>query len=292
MQFLNGKFKRPSIINGSGEDFLYMHREKLFHYRKLMQEAGQEPIVWMEIPPPGETGQEVPPAWPIPKAAWLERRVAALKTDDFYWSRMRWWDRQFKDPTYLATLTLGELGSLLEYSVHNDTHIRWSAQPRDPDTDAPLPDPYGRPDADYGEKWDNPKYDTLFEFYSSHVNPYFWRLHGWVDDRIDDWFEAHERVHPGEVAAQPHGAIPWFKTGKWVRVADPWVWPQSFAQNSDPHDGGGHGGGDPGGGGHDIPSAERDRRIKSMQQALNIVHELDALGPAGAGEQSSFSMNF
>ena len=24
------------------------------------------------------------------------------------------------------------------------------------------------------------------------ANPVFWRLHGWIDDRINDWFAAHE----------------------------------------------------------------------------------------------------
>lgn len=53
--------------------------------------------------------------------------ASRLQSDEFYWSRMRWWDQQFKDPTYLATLTLGELGALLECTVHNDMHMRWAA---------------------------------------------------------------------------------------------------------------------------------------------------------------------
>ncbi len=27
--------------------------------------------------------------------------------------------------------------------------------------------------------------------YSSHLNPIFWKLHGWVGDRIEDWCVAH-----------------------------------------------------------------------------------------------------
>lgn len=27
--------------------------------------------------------------------------------------------------------------------------------------------------------------------YSSHVNPYFWRLHGYVDDRVNGWLQAN-----------------------------------------------------------------------------------------------------
>ena len=55
---------------------------------------------------------------------------------------------------------------------------------------------------DFDPMWDDPKYDYLGEFYSSHVNPLFWRLHGWVDDRIEDWFNAHESMQPGEIERQ------------------------------------------------------------------------------------------
>ncbi len=52
---------------------------------------------------------------------------------------------------------------------------------------------------DFDPMWDDPKYDYLGEFYSSHVNPLFWRLNGWVDDRIEDWFKAHESMNPEEI---------------------------------------------------------------------------------------------
>ena len=199
---------------------------------------------------------------------------------------MRWWDQQYKDPTYLATLTLGELGALLEFSVHNDMHLRWSALPRDPDTNAALPQ--GRPDdPQVSPKWDSPRYDTLLEFYSSHVHPVFWRLHGWIDDRIDDWYEAHERVHPGEVVRRRDGDVAWFAPGRWVQVADPWVWP---AQSTGSHPGGPadpgpptrherheqHGGHDEHGGhgghGHPLDPEERRRRIESMEKVLAVLY--------------------
>jgi hypothetical protein len=265
-QTLNGAFKRPCITNGSGEDFLYFHREMVAQYHALMSEAGQPPINWVEIPQPGNPvpGNEVPPVWSIPEAPTLERRIAALKSDEFYWSRMRWWDQQFKDPTYLATLTLGELGALLEFSVHNDMHMRWSALPRDPDTNAPLP--LGRPNDDISTKWDNPRYDALLEFYSSHVHPVFWRLHGWIDDRIEDWYEAHERVHPGEVERERRGVVDWFKPGRWVQVSNAWMWPAQFS-------GGGHGGHSNHGGSHQVDPEERQRRIESMEQVHAVLIE-------------------
>ena len=61
-QYANGAYKRPCITNGSGEDFLYFHREMVITYRALMDAAGQPPITWVEIPQPGDRrpGNEVP----------------------------------------------------------------------------------------------------------------------------------------------------------------------------------------------------------------------------------------
>ena len=136
---------------------------------------------------------------------------------------MRWWDRQYKDPAYLCTLTLGELGTLLEWTVHNDMHMRWASAPRDPRTNAFIPD--GRPNWDISKDWDNPEYDHLGEQYSSHVNPVFWRLHGWVDARIEDWFLAHELAHPGEVTRLEVMGVPWFIGKKWVQIDMPLAGP-------------------------------------------------------------------
>jgi hypothetical protein len=183
-----GDLKGPIVRNGSGEDFLFFHRQMMFLFRMLMEEAGEDVVPWETVPAPGEEGDEVPPAWAIPANKVLERRIAALKTDAHYWSRMRPSDLQFKDPTYLSTLTLGEFGSLIEFSIHGDMHYRWSGSPRDPRTNAIIP--AGRPTFDVDPRWDDPKYDWLGDFYSSHVNPLFWRLHGWIDDRIADWCTA------------------------------------------------------------------------------------------------------
>jgi hypothetical protein len=230
----------PIIDNGCGEDFLFMHRQMIDMVDELSKkETGQPVPRWLTIPAPGPLvvepkfeskpivvsvagnpdGYAVPPVWNTASET-LNRRLASLKADSFYWSRMRWWDRRFKNPQYLRTLALGELGALLEYSVHNDMHMRWASMPRDPRTNDPVPG--GRPDNDVRRFWDDPKYDYLGEFYSSHLNPVFWRLHGWIDDRIQDWFRAHEAVHPGEVKPIVLNGTKWFAKGKWVHTSEPW----------------------------------------------------------------------
>ncbi|WP_147444171.1 MULTISPECIES: hypothetical protein [Corallococcus] len=216
-----GEQRRAINWNGAGEDFLFMHREMLIAFKQAMSDAGAQWQSWTTIPSPGR-GPTVPPAWDNGDEE-DTRRFAALKTDEFYWSRMRWWDEKFKDPTYLRTLTLGQLGAQIEWSVHNDMHMRWSGLPRDPVTNDPLPQ--GRLVDDFDEKWNRPNSDDLADFYSSHVNPIFYKLHGWVDDRIEDWFEAHERFTPGEVKRRIIGSTPWFEKGLWVEVEAPWSAP-------------------------------------------------------------------
>ena len=38
---------------------------------------------------------------------------------------------------------------------------------------------------------DKIKYQCLADTYSAHVNPIFWKIHGWVEDRLEDWREAN-----------------------------------------------------------------------------------------------------
>ncbi|MGF1482229.1 MAG: hypothetical protein ACFB4I_22580 [Cyanophyceae cyanobacterium] len=243
----------PLIRNGSGEDFLFMHRQMIQEVNRKIKEAGQEPIAgWPTIPRPGSVGAEpdyeedppvlptpgnpdgfaIPPAWIDPTDEITNRRIALLKTDGHYWSRMAWWDREFKNKQYLSTLSLGELGALLEYSVHNDMHMRWTSAPYHPALGV-LPS--GREDNDIRDFWDRPEYDFLGEFYSSHVNPVFWRLHGWVDDRINDWFSAHEAAHPGEVVKTVIQGVDWFEKGQWVHTDSPWAGPSHEHEHGEHH---------------------------------------------------------
>lgn len=275
----------PLVSNGSGEDFLFMHRRMIQEVNAMMAEAGLEPIGgWPTIPAPGPVSREpnydvsppvlptpgnpdgfaVPPTWFDPADEVTNRRITLLKTDGHYWSRMRWWDRQFKDSQYLSTVTLGELGALIEFSVHNDMHMRWASVPRHPETGEMLPS--GRADGDTRDFWDNPNYDFLGEFYSSHVNPLFWRLHGWVDDRIDDWFRAHEAAHPGEVVRAEVEGVPWFKKGRWIHTDSPWAGPLRHGGNEHHHE-------------HDEHGNGHDDEIEIMKRVVEIL-----FGPAPADQ--------
>ena len=171
------------LTNNSGEDFLYMHRQMIARVNGLLAQAGFPSIVgWTSVPAPGDADYPVPPAW--------DPSVQDVKSDDFYASRIVPWEQHYTDQHTLSQWTLGELGSRLEFSIHNAMHMRWSTQP-----------PMIRPDADPTQP--DPSYDFLGDTYSSHVNSIFWKLHGWIDTRIEDWKAANG------VTGEPHWVGTW-----------------------------------------------------------------------------------
>lgn len=214
-------------IGPAGEDFLYFHRDMIQMTNDALVAAGKKPLeAWGRldaIPGPGQgcpdervPGNFVPAFADGTFPASLAIRVRELKSDAFFWSKMNWWDAEFKDEAYLRTLTLGELGARMELSVHNQMHIRWS--------DFPSSGTFLRPESDIDPKWDVPGYDTLFDEYSSHVHPVFFRLHKWLDNRIEDWAAAHQ----GDVERfKTPAGFDWFRDkdggSKWVQVGKPWM---------------------------------------------------------------------
>ena len=174
--------------------------------------------------------------------------------------------------------------------------MRWTSVTRDPSPDPKLrglPIPEGRAPLDFDQKWLDPQYDHLGETFSSHVNPVFWRLHGWVDDRIEDWFAAQEAERPGTVKRTALDGVQWFETdGKWVITEEPWEGPKHTApttpgmpgtttlQAGHDHGGGDHGGGDPGGGHGGLHLV-----VSTMQQALTVIFGPDDATPVALREK-------
>jgi hypothetical protein len=213
--------------NSSGEDFLFFHRWMIKMVDDMLAPFGLSIQPWSdrdEIPSPkrGCPDESVPDFLPrfwdadkkqaVDGPEWLQVRVKQIKSDEFYWSKMAWWGHEFRDREYLASTTLGAFGSRLESGVHNQMHIRWSAYPSTGWN-------YLRDEPDFDKRWDDPKYDTLFDEYSSHVSPIFFRLHKWIDNRINDWAEAH-----GIAQEMTPLGFPWPKVdGKWVLIDKPWT---------------------------------------------------------------------
>ena len=231
-------FGAKYFANHSGEDFLFMHRRMIKAVKDIAGDAA--PAGWGRLPEPRvlsdfspETrkntignldGYAVPPAWITPDDAASSLWLVSLRTAAAYGGRFRVWEAQYTNPAWLETVTLGQLGAWIEFTIHNWMHMRWTSVQRDPATGLAVP--RGREDDDFGERWFAPENDHLGATFSSHINPVFWRIHGWVDNRIEDWFRAQESARPGVVKRRTFKDVTWFeKDGKWVNLDDPWEGP-------------------------------------------------------------------
>lgn len=244
-----------NLSNGAGEDFLYMHRKMITMIRMEYESKGKPYIqswktsslplpvtpqfVYTEKDDPTNPGKKIfqfyalesgnmVPLPPFDPKIESNNVIDFTKSSEFFYNIMSPIAIIFSTTTILGTLSLGALGNLIEFTIHNWMHNRWAN-----DNGATLPDPKTgelkqRDTFDFDPMWDDSKYDYLGEFYSSHVNPLFWRLHGWVDDRIEDWFNAHESIQPGEIQRGDLNGVSWFRPGKWVQVKKPFYWPQDM----------------------------------------------------------------
>ncbi|MGL5997723.1 MAG: PvdJ/PvdD/PvdP-like protein [Pseudomonas proteolytica] len=229
--------------NGSGIDFFFMHRHMLGTARSL-----QDLPSWPRFPQPqpelerdrqgfaryfdNHDGFALPPTWTASGDEQYSQWVSDIKAAETYHSNFQVWESQYRDPRYLAKLTLGQFGSEVELGLHDWLHMRWASVPRDPSNGAPVP--FARDPADFAARWYEPENDFLGDPFSSHVNPVFWHFHGWIDDRLEDWFRAHQRFHPGELSRLEVNGVPWFAPGRWVEVGDPWLGPDTHGCSTTP----------------------------------------------------------
>jgi hypothetical protein len=181
----NSRGRYPALDNNSGEDFLYMHRWMIEQVNELLSKLNDPnyPKIegWKELPDPSDKRYPVPPLWG-------DERYRQVKSDDYFKNTMQVWEKYYLSNDNLRLLSLGQLGSLIETTIHNAMHNRWSSDPGTVIRPQPKPeDPAGIPEGE----WDKPSYDFLGDTYSSHVNPRFWYIHGWVDYCIDRWKDAN-----------------------------------------------------------------------------------------------------
>jgi hypothetical protein len=251
------------LENGAGEDFLYMHRKMILMLRDVYANAGATPPAgWTALPDaaaPQTVYNEATAAetktfvfapdssgFMVPPPARDDDIDRMMKSPTFQSGVMRPLSGGlFQSPHFLSAVTLGELGNLLEFTIHGWMHVRWTHTLYD----SASGDPVGRASLfDIDPKWDEPSNDDLGDFYSSHVHPTFWRLHGWIDDRINDW----ARVNTDRITSTTVDDVPWFAAdGKMVQVEQPFYWPSA-------HDG--HHG-----------SHEEEADIRVMEEVMGIM---------------------
>jgi hypothetical protein len=153
-----------------GEDFLYMHHNMLRTLKQHLQSQGKEMVpAWKVLPRYGDT------AHPSTGDASMQQEFDT-------------WEKDLQDLEKVKGMTLGEYGEAIESTIHNNMHMRFM-NPNDLEIPGDPLDPEW--EKKYSKLFDDPAYDYLGGTYSSHVNPVFFKVHGWVDDRIQTWLEAH-----------------------------------------------------------------------------------------------------
>lgn len=158
----------------AGVDFLGMHRAMIEEFNHLLGMAGDpkwpsvtawSPFPWADNDP----DWPVPP-WPgIPPDFAEQREPATVQ-------QMKQIAAAIASPAYLKSRTIDRMGTDIEFSLHGWMHLRWSAEPV----------------ADLASE--DVANDWLGAPFSSHVNKHFWKLHGWIDDRIRDWEIANDKT--------------------------------------------------------------------------------------------------
>ena len=160
---------------GAGLDFLGMHREMIAHVNHLLHNA-QNPdwpkvTPWSPIPwNSNDSDWPVPQSWNGMHPAFADAKGQASA------EQMKSIAQTLMSEAYLRSRSLDEVGTDIEFSIHGWMHLRWSAEPK-----LPLDSV-------------DPRNDWLGAPFSSHVNKHFWKLHGWIDARIDDWARANNAV--------------------------------------------------------------------------------------------------
>lgn len=196
--------------DGGGIDFLYMHRRMIGmvnawaagedgHHHGAPMQAGGFVRGWREIP-----WDHADPVWPMPvvdltsdpRFPAIFGRSKEQAATAVYQRRV---SEQFANREWLRSQTIDQFGTQLEFTIHGWMHMHWSPAP-----------PANPNNLDASNDW-------LGSPFSSHVNRHFWKLHGWIDDRINAWEDARGEAAnlsggwdgpPDYVTGEPHSADP------------------------------------------------------------------------------------
>lgn len=167
--------------SAAGEEFLRMHHQMIDFVRQQLVADGQPCIFGWETPP-----ESLDTMWPVPQGAANDSSKGPVVA-----RLIQVWAQYFNDDNYLRSKTLAEIGHLLEFSIHNNLHMRFANLPLPGDefvpnftnaTPASLQQPSG---------FEGAQYRYLGNPYSAAVNPVFWKIHGYVDNVVVKWLSAN-----------------------------------------------------------------------------------------------------
>lgn len=167
--------------NSGGEDFLFMHRQMVMQTRSMYYMANLPCLAsWKTTPPANDSVWPVPPGNNSTKSASTYQHMKNLEK------------KFFRNRAWLKRRSLSQVGYALSFSIHGIFHFRFNDQNKERSFGT-------RPaltldNLDTFAKWDSPNYDLLWDTYSSAVNPHFWKLHGFVDETINEWLIANGKT--------------------------------------------------------------------------------------------------
>ncbi len=162
-----------------GEEFLHMHHAMLGALRSHLGDQMYE--AWLEPPKPDDAKYPVPQAQDPTLKKYFDARYKTLMT----------WHKRAIDEKWVKTQSLSEYGLWLEANLHNNMHMTWAHPTQwytsyEPSMEEIMSQPNKYP------AFNHPSNNSLAGTYTSHVNPNFYRLHGYVDARIQTWLKAHD----------------------------------------------------------------------------------------------------
>jgi hypothetical protein len=212
---------------GAGEDFFHMHR-RMINRAKTAFEAGQFPVI-TSVQQAFDKREEL-------IRAGIAQRVPVPSVADF---RRRLGQIQLQEQTVVRALkqgvSLGYLGSLIEWTVHNAFHDLFSRPIAEIQLTSQVnPWRMGTRFFDGTFLWNQKGYEHLGDPYASATNPLFWVIHSYVDQWVERWIASHPSYD--EISDNCQGRRRCYQWLQTARVSKPWDGPdhQGHARQGQP----------------------------------------------------------
>lgn len=259
--------------NKQGIDFLYMHKIMFDMLNDTLASEHLPPVVgWMNIPK-------------------NDSKLFPITTDESYYphstkagQNIENWEATYQTRAYLKSVTLSQMGYDIEVTIHNLMHMRFALKEHKDAMDGDLFKKWEEYSTEEQDKmrYDGPQdahfYDWLGDPFSSAVNPNFWKLHGWINNRLEQWMSYNQTICvTGNELVENHSPDHCQIT---YPLADLFVGTLPTATTSKDrgsHDG--HFGADIGSTGKSIPkklAAQRNEANKFVRQIFMLHHDQDA----------------
>jgi len=149
-------------------------------------------VGWTSIPEPWDLDYPIPMTYGYEGDDKFTSNLYTMKPNDYYYSTIAPLEAYFKNHEILRTMTLGQFGMRLECTIHLIMHNRWSQVQRPGQDYRANGDPLVvELDRAIPDKFATIEYDWLADHFSSPGNYLLYKLHGWIDDRIQDWKTAN-----------------------------------------------------------------------------------------------------